>query len=127
MARTNPTFTRTALEEYTALKPHQKRLCWLFYRSLQTHFKEGLDPRPEKVPGSINNWKASGTVKDYIAQRNFRYNANVSCFNNRSWLISYCCVHIIFSHLLSFCFCLERCKNRNHITHGRFQFSRAIS
>jgi hypothetical protein len=73
MTRTsNTTFPRTPLEEYTALKQHQKRLCWLFYRSLQTYFKEGLDPRTEKVPGSINNWKASGAIKDYIKQRNFR-------------------------------------------------------
>jgi hypothetical protein len=71
-------FIRTPLEEYTALKPAQKRLCWLFYRSLQTHYKEGLDPRREKVPGSINNWKACGAIKGYIKQGNFRYNAKVS-------------------------------------------------
>jgi hypothetical protein len=67
MARTSSDkFIRTPLEEYTALKPAQKRLCWLFYRSLQTHYKEGLDPRRKKVPGSINNWKACGAIKGYI-------------------------------------------------------------
>jgi hypothetical protein len=79
MARTaSDKFKRTPSEEYTALNPQRKRLCWLFYRSLQTLYKEGLDPRPEKVPGGINNWKASGTVKDYFKQRNFGYNAKVS-------------------------------------------------
>jgi hypothetical protein len=55
MARTaSDKFNHTPSEEYTALNPQQKRLTWLFYRSLQTHYKEGLDPRPEEVPGGIN-------------------------------------------------------------------------
>jgi hypothetical protein len=58
MARTaSDKFKRTTSKEYTALNPQQKLLCWLFYRSLQTHYKEGLDPRPEKVPGGIINRK----------------------------------------------------------------------
>jgi hypothetical protein len=92
MARTaSGKFNRTPSEEYTALNPQQKRLTWLFYRSLQTHYKEGLDPGPEKVPGGINNWKASGTVKNYIKQRKFRYNAKVSLLTFLIIWYSFCC------------------------------------
>ena len=78
------------LTAYNKLSLVNQRLVWLFYRGQETKTNGtctyGLDP--EGSPASVHNWKASGAVRTYIKQSQWRYRALVSFGPNVSLMLS---------------------------------------
>ena len=82
-------------------------IVWLSAQGLETKIKFGLDPT--SVPGPVEKYNASGSVKTYISHANWRYTANVSYLQSTNCHAP-CVTDIICFH---FFLSKETCKTGN--------------